>query len=226
MPWTTIETVSPHQAFTRWGEHRDRFSETGLWPVFLTTNFVEDFESPSGVVGEGLEDILAKAAEIDTDEFLAQRIADMKEDYELWQEKTWDGVREFDVDAVIPSVHPTTEIAVERILGVRREGVPLSLVPCRVPWHVPAILNFGGWNECPSSAEHVAVLRDWHTRYGAEPLVIGYDTLVLRVRPVSAPAEAKRVAIQHLAYDPDIDMVDEETVGDVLGASVWSFWWD
>jgi len=60
--------------------------------------------------------------------------------------------------------------------------------------------------------------------------VIGKDTLELLVRPIADPKEAKRAALEHLAYDADVLSQDAEAVrgsaAEILGAAVWPFWWD
>ncbi|MGI8916692.1 MAG: NAD-dependent epimerase/dehydratase family protein, partial [Chloroflexota bacterium] len=63
---------------------------------------------------------------------------------------------------------------------IPRGLVPLvyvALVPTRQSWQVPAYLKFGGWNEAPKPAEHVAVLKHWSQRHGTEVLAMKFDTV-------------------------------------------------
>ena len=56
------------------------------------------------------------------------------------------------------------------------DRVVIGLVPTTLPWEALAHLRLGGWNECPTPAEHVAILKWWHERYGAElvPQVVAW----------------------------------------------------
>jgi hypothetical protein len=44
----------------------------------------------------------------------------------------------------------------------------VALVEALAGWHVPALLDYGYWNDCPEPAVYGAVLRYWGDQYGAE----------------------------------------------------------
>jgi hypothetical protein len=96
---------------------------------------------------------------------------------------------------------------------------------------VPAHLFWGGWNDNPDSPAHIAVLRDWRERYGAELVVMGPDIIELKVaRRPQTEDEARALALVQFAYCPDLV---EQGVGslDALAATLmqsdwWYFWWD
>src|SRR5262252_1726632 len=58
----------------------------------------------------------------------------------------------------------------------------------------------GHWNACPPPAYHVAALRKWHDRYGAELLGIDGDTLNLRVwrKPATHEEALELARVQHV----------------------------
>ncbi|ULH18361.1 DUF4253 domain-containing protein (plasmid) [Deinococcus sp. KNUC1210] len=107
----------------------------------------------------------------------------------------------------------------------------LALVPCPTTWDAPVRLGFGGFNGCPLPAEHAAVLRDWHRRYGLQVVSVTEDRLEFTVdRPPEDAAEALVLACEQFAYCPDLvhqgTGTTVELAGEVLNAPVWSFWWD
>jgi Domain of unknown function (DUF4253) len=117
--------------------------------------------------------------------------------------------------------------------------IPLSetliLVPVKESWQIPSIFTFGGggWNECPPTAVHIALLKRWHQRYCAELVCMGVDSITCRVKnPVSTREEALALAIEQYAYCPDnvLQGTGNGTLSgaaiDLLDAKVWQFWWD
>jgi len=95
----------------------------------------------------------------------------------------------------------------------------------------PAFMRYGGWNACPPPEAHVAVLRHWRERYGAELVCAAADTLELRVarRPADRNA-ALKLAQEQYAYCMDI--VDQgagtlaNLAGTLMESPYWYFWWD
>jgi hypothetical protein len=96
---------------------------------------------------------------------------------------------------------------------------------------IPAHLRYGGCDACPPDEYHVAALRSWRDRYGAELVGLGSDRMDLRVtrRPQSR-AEALDVAREHYAYCPDIVDQSSGTLTDLAACLMandwWGFWWD
>lgn len=122
--------------------------------------------------------------------------------------------------------------------GMPRGLVPLvyvALVPTRQGWQIPAYLKFGGWNEAPKPAEHVAVLRHFARRHGAEVLAMKFDTVELLVRrPPSTRDEAMTTAWEYWGYAADCLPGEydspahsiEGLAAFVQSAHIWGFWWD
>jgi len=107
----------------------------------------------------------------------------------------------------------------------------ILVIPAASGPEVPAHLRYGNWNECPRAEYHVALLRSWHERYGAELVSMGADTVELRVkrRPASRE-EALALAREHYAYCNET--VDQGTQGlatraaNLMRSDWWFFWWD
>jgi hypothetical protein len=111
------------------------------------------------------------------------------------------------------------------------KAVYVGLVPTVTDWEVPAFLKFGSWSACPHPEHHVAMMRYWHGRYGAEVVGISHDTVEMLVaRP---PRSRKRaLALAREQYLCCQDIVDQGTetldnlAATLLNGKAWYFWWD
>jgi hypothetical protein len=108
--------------------------------------------------------------------------------------------------------------------------VMMLIVECLKPWHIPAAIRFGDANECPMAQVHVAILKQWNERYGAEPVAFG-SSLELRInRPITTKKEALKVAREQSIYCGDLVHQGDGKLASVaarlLNADVWTFWWD
>jgi hypothetical protein len=123
------------------------------------------------------------------------------------------------------------------ILGVRdhqrrwRTAMDIWIVPASHGWQLPAVLQFGGWNDCPAPEVQVAVLRYWHERYGSELTLVGRDTLEFTVsRPPTTRNAAMALAEEQYAYCYDIVEQGVDTIealaAILLHGRTWYFWWD
>jgi hypothetical protein len=96
---------------------------------------------------------------------------------------------------------------------------------------IPAIIAFGGWNECPQASVHVALHRYWRERYGAELACLSRDIVQLATarRPATYD-EALALATEQFRYCPDIVEQGTRTIENLASclveSDVWFFWWD
>ena len=126
---------------------------------------------------------------------------------------------------------PGLSVVYDFVTGKPRPRVNIALIPTDDPTTVPAHLHWGHWNACPPPAYHVAALRTWRTRYGAELIGIGGDTINLRVsrRPATCEEAIDLARVQH-AYCNDI--IDQGVgsyralAGELMAHDWWYFWWD
>jgi hypothetical protein len=107
----------------------------------------------------------------------------------------------------------------------------ILMVPARHGWEVPAYTSWGAWNECPPPELHIAALRSWHERYGAELVGMSADVLDVRVRRRPANREdALVLAREHFEYCPDIVWQGSDTLSQLAASYTvsdwWYFWWD
>ena len=108
----------------------------------------------------------------------------------------------------------------------------IGLIPARHGYEVPGLLSWqGAANYDLDGAHHVAVLRAWQERHGAELVTLTGDLIELLVaRPPRDPATIAQVAVEMLGYCPDLDVWGTGALG-VLASGIvpprcWSFWWD
>ncbi|MCF4167286.1 DUF4253 domain-containing protein [Zavarzinia compransoris] len=107
----------------------------------------------------------------------------------------------------------------------------IAILPLKDGAEAPALLRWGGWNDCPVPAQHVAALRSWFDRFGAILLSLGSDTLDVFVsRPPTDRVAALALARELYIYCPDL--VDQgfqslgELAASLMESQFWNFWWD
>jgi hypothetical protein len=110
-------------------------------------------------------------------------------------------------------------------------NVYIALIPTDDWTTVPAHLRWGGRDDCPRAEYHVAALRSWRDRFGAELIGLSLDRMDLRVasRP-NTREQALELAREHYVYCSDIVDQGDGTLS-TLAASLfaddwWNFWWD
>lgn len=219
-------------AVDAWKALRAARDRTGQHPVIVGDEAaVESLrESNEQEDAAGPSEVLRRAAAIDPVTTLGEHRAQHLDDgsgevpHEEWDEEderiTEEGAAEigFSAGCDVLSGEPLPEVAI-------------ALLPTRESWEAAAWLGFGGWNECPPPEEHVALLRRWFERWGAEVVSMGRDVIEARVEePPKSVSEARALAEEHYAYAPDI--VDQGTgsierlTASLVAGQVWFFWWD
>lgn len=195
----------------------------GFTPVLLGS----DEELP--MLLEGLEheddntpiELIARAEEIDIEAWFRQRVEaypDYYGDLDFQEESE-------DVDPVGIIVH------LDLVTRKPKSRVYIAKVPTPLSWQVPAHLKLGGWNECPSAEEQVAISRYWHERYGAEVIAATHDVVQYMVsNPPTDRVAAEVLAREQFIYCPDIVDQGVQTVANLAAAlqgdRTWYFWWD
>lgn len=121
------------------------------------------------------------------------------------------------------------EPASEEHLQADLAGGYLTLVPGTQGWRLPYTLRLdglGGW----SADQHAAVLRDWATRFAAEPAAITADSIELLVaRPPRDHDAAYGLAEEMAAYCPDLIASGTRTLWraatTIAPSPSWTFRW-
>lgn len=113
-----------------------------------------------------------------------------------------------------------------------RPDVYIALIPTQDSTAIPAYMQWGNFNDCPSAAVHIAALRAWRDRYGAELVAPNADVLELRVaRRPSMREEALDLArvldvyCSDLISEPTVEAY-QELAANLMATDWWWFWWD
>lgn len=219
-------TMRGDEAIDLWAKLRVLVDETGYWPLVLGDDadlaaHVWQMESRSG----------RSVAEIIEEGLKLERID--------WENSEWDDEvihsDEYGEDSIRgdwpEDVTPNDTFSVITTYdGNIQPKLYMGLLPTRMGWETPAYLKFGDPDIC-SSDEHIAMLKYWQERYGAEPVVMTHDTIEMQVaKPPTDRDSALDLAREQFAYCSDI--VGQGTVtldalaAELLGGTVWFFWWD
>lgn len=165
-----------------------------------------------------LPSILAAAQELSVHDFLANRREGDTSLYDELEKGEW----------------PAQPFRFEPYLAQQAEEAFIVKVPASRSFEALAYIGFGGWNDCPSDEEHVAVLRHWHERYGADLIGIGGDIIECTVaNPPATREQALQLAREHLVYAPGSfsefsgrASTVPEIAASLLESRHWVFWWD
>ena len=201
--------------------YQDLKTRTDLIPVILGDNddlvsLTEDME----MITESFEHILQQAKNIDPLDWFEKRQAQDAEYYDLTAGDWSD-------------LSPASQISVhlDILTGEPKEEIYIALIPVAQSWMIPAYLKIGDWNDCPTAAEHTAILKYWHEHYGIQVAAITRDVIELEIqRPPTTKQQALLLAEQQFIYCPDIVYQGTQTIAalasTLLNGSVWFFWWD
>lgn len=223
-----VETVMAAGAVSRWRALRAQVASTGLYPLLLgppdDLEFIEIGESTSWTHDEVIKNATQQAIDA--------HIAGRKQDA---SELAAEGI-EYPERGEWPDEPGGMDDAEDLAILRDYEGDLLEeLLLAHVPGHTGAeaigALGYGAWNDCPVPSAHVAYLRRWQERWGAELVVCANDTVEFFVeRPPTTREAAIELAIEQFWYCADI--VDqgagtiEALANTLLNAPRWFFWWD
>ena len=107
----------------------------------------------------------------------------------------------------------------------------IGLAQVETSWQLPAVLKFGGWNDCPDAEVQCAFHRKWQAEFGAEICSVGGGVIECTVnQPPQDQQSAMQLAWEQYWYCADIVDQGCETISN-LGATLlkspyWFFWWD
>ena len=221
----SLYPVKPERAKAEW--QKRRHTAAGTTTVILVDPF-DQIEIKEEAADGSPAEILAQAATIDLPRFFANRHEELGLDQ--------DDEEDEDLALAHQEPHPTKlkrrrKPFKEFAGAVFGKTAYLAEISCNEPWQVLAHYPFGNWNDVPPDQELTAVFRDWFERFGAVPALISSDIIDFRLdKPIEDPAVAAKLAIEMYILCPDaVDQGTETTealASSLLGANVWSFWWD
>jgi Domain of unknown function (DUF4253) len=222
LPVWMVHPLPPRrEPFASWVRLRAAHAHTGLWPFLVGPDLKdEDRQAVSELWYDAATEhdptAVARGLALDLEAFFAQQTAELEIP-----------------DPATLTVDPAELAWADRepqFAFTSRDTV-IGLIPARHGWEVPGLLSWqGAVNYDLDGAHHVAVLRSWQQRYGAELVTLTRDHIELLVaHPPRDPATRVQVAVEMLGYCPDLDVQGTGMVA-VLANEVahrlWSFWWD
>ena len=222
--FTTITVDGPDAVETLMAR-RKQFPTTGEYPFLIGDEEGLDRVNESAECEDrSVEAILEASETVDLDGWIAGRRAEVAE-Y---------GFTEAEVQGTWPAEVPGVgELSLHRdiLTGDIWPKVILGLASLKQPWELPAVLKYGGWNDCPAPEGHCAFFRKWQQEYGAQIAGVSGDVIECVVsNPPLDQETAYELAWEQYWYCADIVEQGCETVSDlaatVLESSYWYFWWD
>ena len=232
-------SIPGDRAVALWQALRGLVDETQHWPLVMG-----EAEEAAGTLEESAEfqgssghDDIAEGEHLDVNSWLQARqeeLAEYEDDSDdLGDEDLDDEGHRADPPEEDDGAPRPAEFTVPYDVLTRKPfpSVLVALVPTTVSWQVPALIRWGAWNDCPRPAEHVAFLKRWQERYGAELVCLSRDVLEVRVgRPPLTESDARPLAEEQFLYCADIVYQGCGSVASlarVLARSQsWYFWWD
>jgi hypothetical protein len=227
MEFTTLE-VAGSDAVRILEEYRSRYRSTAQDPFMIgdgeelerLEEQVEDAEQTSA-------EIIRASLVIDVGAWIAKEREERREDSkERGCAAGEELLGEWPINA---SDQGSITLHKDILSGNIKSKVYPGLAKIEHPWHLPAVIHFGGWNDCPSAEEHCAFHRSWQQRFGAEITGMSGDTVECVVR--NPPRDGK--AALDLAWEQYwycTDIVDQgcESISNLaatlLNSPYWYFW--
>lgn len=241
--WVTDEPLDAADAGGRWADLFARRAETGLWPLLLGAMAHQDGdarprpwhsgeivplpERPAGHVDVSEE--LASAWKYELDWIAEEEVP--ADEVPAPFDRAWPGLAPDSEPGVDPDDQAialaTSPADVPRLLDGIDAGPYLGLIAAG---DGAAAIDACGWTSESGCTDVPTVLRSWQQRFGVRVCSLGRDTLALTVAwPPRTEDHARQIAMEHYAFCPDLTQVHEDFdayVTGLVGATVWSMWWD
>jgi len=185
--------------------------------------FVEDRggENTPESVAASRQAIIAEACKIDAKAFLDSWL---EEQLRIYAGEGYDIIGQF-------SREETQNALTLEAVRYEPSEVIIAKVPTKNPWELAAWLPMGGFNDCPTPAEQVAVYKYWQAKYGAVPAIATFDTWQMTLTtPPLTEEDAERLAKEQFAFCTDIVTQGTQTIlalaSMLKNSKAWYFWWD
>lgn len=227
MEFTTLE-VSGNDAVRLLEEYRARYRSTGQYPFLIGDGEeLKRLEEQAEDAERNSAEIIRASLAIDAGAWIAEQREERRKDAEAWEYSAEPPLGEWPIKADHGSILLHKDI----LSGNIKPKVYLGLAKLEQPWHLPGVVNIGGWNDCPSAEEHCAVHRSWQERFGAEITGMSGDTVECVVRnPPRDRKAALELAWEQYWYCSDIVDQGCESISNLaatlLNSPYWYFWWD
>jgi len=219
------EKIAGSDAIAALESRRASYPETGAYPFLIgDAGELERINETAEFNNRSFDDIIRGAADVDLDQWIAGRRAEAEE-YEFSPDDTlgsWPG-----------DVTEKGSVSLHRdvLSGTIKSEVFLGTATIKEPWHLPAVLKYGAWNDCPEAEVHCAFHCKWQSEFGAQIASMSGDVVECIVNnPPLDQATAIELAWQQYWYCADIVEQGCESVSNLaatlINSPYWYFWWD
>jgi hypothetical protein len=236
MQFTSLK-VPGREAIRFLNEHRSRYSDTGQYPFLIGDGGDLERVRENATFNENDAAAIIRASlDIKPTEWLARRKKEADEWIARYREETGEhGFSPYDetLGEWTGEIFEKGSIALHRdvLSGRIKPTVYIGLAKIETPWHLPAIVKYGGWNNCPEPQVHCAFHREWQKRFGAEIAGMSGDVIECTVRkPPTDRDTAINLAWEQYWYCGDIVEQGCGTIchltATLMNSPYWYFWWD
>jgi len=224
MTFTTIK-IPGADAIRVLNEYRSRYPATGQYPFLIGDgDELEGVQEMAEFNEQEPTEIIRASFEIS----IAKWIAGREEEAEEFGYSSHESAGEWPGE-----IFEKGAIALHRDVLTKefKPEVHLGIATIDEPWHLPAVLQYGAWNECPGAEVHCAFHRQWQAEFGSEITGMSNDIVECTVaRPPTTREAAVKLAWEQYWYCADIVDQGCGTVSNLaatlLKSDYWYFWWD
>lgn len=221
----TVEKIAGSDAIAALNSRRVSYLEMGEYPFLIgDADELERVKEAAEFNDQSFEEIIRGATDVDLQKWIGERRAEAAE-YGFSPEAalgTWPG-----------EVTEKGEVSLHRDVLTRKikPEVFLGTATIKERWHLPAVLKYGAWNDCPEPEVHCAFHRKWQTEFGAQIAGMSGNVVECIVNnPPLDQATAIELAWQQYWYCADIVEQGCESVSNLaatlINSPYWYFWWD
>jgi len=217
--------TKPQKIIQRFNDLAEQGKTDGFYPLIIIvsdtlvdTLYYEmkdiDVENAAESIAAYRKSIIDSANEIDAKEFLSAQFIE-----------TDDFFGEF------IQAEPDNDLSLKIYAFDLNSAVIIAKIPTANPWELAAWIPMGGFNECPTPDEQVAVFHYWYDKYGAVPAVVSHDTWQMTLsKPPFTSEEAEELAKEQFIFCSDIVLQGADTIrglaSTLIDSTTWFFWWD
>lgn len=219
------DRIAGDDAIAALESRREAYPTTGSYPFLIgDARELERVHEAAEYNEQSFEDIVRGSLNVD----LAKWIADRRREAESYDFSADEVVGDWPGEVVEKgsvSLHRKT------VSGAVMPEVILGSAAISEPWQLPAVVGYGGWNECPMPEVHCAFHSQWQTKFGAQIASMSGDVIECVVsNPPTDQAAAMELAWQQYWYCADIVDQGCETISNLaatlINSPYWFFWWD
>ncbi len=221
-------SVSREEAFSTWKAEMEKYPQTGLWPVIMSSEY-KHFDAKWSE--EDLDYVNTEAEKFDFESWIKKGLAD-QEEFEEEEQEAERGKLRFEPrdDAPGPAIE-SSEVLSRVSEYSAQTTFSISFFEIASPPEVFTKVSFGACNMNPDNGVHMAIARIWFERYGAVPMLFSNETLEYWLpNPIADIEESRQLTIQHYFYCYDILQGRYPELPDycqhLRRTKIWNFWWD